>query len=50
MERVYVGNLPPDIRIKDIDDFFRPFGKLINIDVNHRANPVYAYVQFDNAR
>ncbi|KAM7361310.1 uncharacterized protein ACRADG_011197 isoform 1-T1 [Cochliomyia hominivorax] len=50
MNRVYVGNLPPDIRIKDIDDFFRPFGKLIYIDVNHRANSVYAYVQFDSAR
>lgn len=50
MERVYVGNLPPDIRIKDIDDFFRPFGKLVYIDVNHRTNPVYAYVQFDSAR
>ncbi|XP_023304199.2 putative uncharacterized protein DDB_G0282133 [Lucilia cuprina] len=50
MERVYVGNLPPDIRIKDIDDFFRAFGKLVYIDVNHRANPVYALVQFDSAR
>ncbi|KAI8120715.1 Serine/arginine-rich splicing factor 1A [Lucilia cuprina] len=38
------------IRIKDIDDFFRAFGKLVYIDVNHRANPVYALVQFDSAR
>lgn len=50
MERVYVTNLPPNIRIKDIDDIFRPFGNLVYIDVNHRANPVCAYVQFDSAR
>lgn len=26
--RIYVGNLPPDIRTKDIQDLFHKFGKV----------------------
>lgn len=49
MDRIYVANLPQDIRIKDIDDFFRPFGKLIAVDVKN-SNPACAFVEFDNPR
>lgn len=29
--RIYVGNLPPDIRTKDIQDLFHKFGKVRNM-------------------
>lgn len=27
--RIYVGNLPPDIRNKDVEDLFYKFGKIV---------------------
>ncbi|GBP11217.1 hypothetical protein EVAR_72540_1 [Eumeta japonica] len=35
MERVYVANLPPDICIKDIDDFFRPWNAFNAVKARH---------------
>ena len=29
MSRVFLGNLPSDCRVEDIEDFFRDFGKVI---------------------
>jgi len=34
--RIYVGNLPPDIRTKDIEDLFYKFGKIAYIDLKNR--------------
>lgn len=34
--RVYVGNLPPDIRIKDVEDLFFRFGKIVFVDLKNR--------------
>ena len=32
--RVYVGNLPPDIRSKDIEDLFYKYGKVSELKSN----------------
>jgi len=37
--RIYVGNLPPDIRTKDIEDLFYKFGKIAYIDLKNRRGP-----------
>ena len=29
MSRVFLGNLPSDCRVEDIEDFFRDFGKVV---------------------
>jgi arginine/serine-rich splicing factor 1/9 len=34
--RIYVGNLPPDIRTKDIQDLFHKFGKVVFVDLKNR--------------
>ena len=34
--RIYIGNLPPDIRSKDIEDLFYKYGKIIFIDLKNR--------------
>lgn len=48
--RVYVGNLPPDIRSKDIEDLFYKFGKISFIDLKNRRGPPFAFVEFEDPR
>lgn len=48
--RIYVGNLPPDIRSKDIQDLFHKFGKVTFVDLKNRRGPPFAFVEFEDAR
>lgn len=48
--RIYVGNLPPDIRTKDIEDLFYKFGKVTFIDLKNRRGPPFAFVEFEDPR
>ena len=48
--RVYVGNLPPDIRSKDIEDLFYKYGKISFVDLKNRRGPPFAFVEFEDAR
>lgn len=49
--RIYVGNLPPDIRSKDIEDLFYKYGAIRDIDLkNRRGGPPFAFVQFEDPR
>ena len=48
--RIYVGNLPPDIRSKDIEDLFYKFGKINFIDLKNRRGPPFAFVEFEDPR
>lgn len=49
--RIYVGNLPPDIRSKDIEDLFYKYGSIRDIDLkNRRGGPPFAFVQFEDPR
>ncbi|KAJ8676377.1 hypothetical protein QAD02_012164 [Eretmocerus hayati] len=48
--RIYVGNLPPDIRTKDIEDLFYKFGKVAFVDLKNRKGPPFAFVEFDDPR
>lgn len=48
--RIYVGNLPPDIRTKDIEDLFYKFGKIVFIDLKDRVGPPFAFVEFEDPR
>lgn len=48
--RIYVGNLPPDIRTKDIEDLFYKFGKVMFVDLKNRRGPPFAFVEFEDSR
>ncbi|XP_050313639.1 serine/arginine-rich splicing factor 1A [Anthonomus grandis grandis] len=48
--RIYVGNLPPDIRTKDIQDLFYKFGKVTFVDLKNRRGPPFAFVEFEDNR
>ncbi|XP_059549477.1 serine/arginine-rich splicing factor 1-like [Myotis daubentonii] len=49
--RIYVGNLPPDIQTKDIEDVFYKYGAIRDIDLkNRRGGPPFAFVEFEDPR
>ena len=48
--RVYVGNLPPDIRVQELDDLFYKFGNIRHIDLKNRRGSPYAFVDFEDYR
>ncbi|XP_064619654.1 serine/arginine-rich splicing factor 1-like isoform X3 [Lineus longissimus] len=48
--KIYVGNLPPDIRECDIEDLFCKFGRIIDIDLKNKRGPPFAFVEFDDPR
>jgi len=48
--RIYVGNLPPDIRTKDIQDLFYKFGKVTFVDLKNKRGPPFAFVEFEDSR
>ncbi|XP_005987217.1 serine/arginine-rich splicing factor 9 [Latimeria chalumnae] len=49
--RIYVGNLPPDVRERDIEDIFYKFGRIRDIELkNNRGTPPFAFVSFEDHR
>jgi len=48
--RIYVGNLPPDIRTRDIEDIFYKYGKITMVDLKNQKGPPFAFVEFEDPR
>uniref|UniRef100_K3W7Q0 SAP domain-containing protein n=1 Tax=Globisporangium ultimum (strain ATCC 200006 / CBS 805.95 / DAOM BR144) TaxID=431595 RepID=K3W7Q0_GLOUD len=49
--RVYVGNLPLDIRTRDVEDLFYKYGRIKDIDVKVPSRPpAFAFVDFETPR
>ena len=47
MPRVFLGNLAPDTRVEDIEDFFRDFGKVRNVLIKQGK---FGFAEFDRSR
>ena len=45
-QRVYIGNLGSDVRERDVEKFFKGFGKLGEISIKNG----YGFVDFDDYR
>ncbi|CAD6196345.1 unnamed protein product [Caenorhabditis auriculariae] len=48
--RIYVGNLPADVRERDVEDIFSKYGKIKFVDVKGGRGPCFAFVEFDDSR
>lgn len=50
--RVYVGNLPMDIKEKELDDLFYKYGviKDVSLKKDTRGGPPFAFIEFEDAR
>ncbi|KAL0794706.1 hypothetical protein Bca101_066083 [Brassica carinata] len=48
---IYVGNLPGDIRMREIEDLFYKYGPIVDIDLKIPPRPPgYAFVEFEDPR
>uniref|UniRef100_A0A804R7I7 RRM domain-containing protein n=1 Tax=Zea mays TaxID=4577 RepID=A0A804R7I7_MAIZE len=48
---IYVGNLPGDIREREVEDLFYKYGKIVDIDLKVPPRPPgYAFVEFEDPR
>jgi len=48
--KIYVGNLPPDIRERDVEDIFYKYGKITMIELKNSKGPPFAFIEFDDPR
>lgn len=49
--RIYVGNLPSDVRESELEDLFYKFGRIDRIDIKRMSRPpVFAFVSFRQVR
>ncbi|XP_073008741.1 serine/arginine-rich splicing factor SR30 isoform X1 [Typha latifolia] len=48
---LYVGNLPGDIREREVEDLFYKYGPIVDIDLKIPPRPPgYAFIEFEDAR
>ncbi|KAG6505134.1 hypothetical protein ZIOFF_037482 [Zingiber officinale] len=48
---IYVGNLPGDIREREVEDLFHKYGPIIDIDLKIPPRPPgYAFIEFEDPR
>ncbi|EOA38304.1 hypothetical protein CARUB_v10009803mg, partial [Capsella rubella] len=48
---IYVGNLPGDIRMREVEDLFCKYGPIVDIDLKIPPRPPgYAFVEFEDPR
>ncbi|XP_022928780.1 serine/arginine-rich splicing factor SR30-like [Cucurbita moschata] len=48
---IYVGNLPGDIRLREVEDLFYKYGPIVDIDLKIPPRPPgYAFVEFEDIR
>jgi hypothetical protein len=50
--RVYVGNLPTDVKAKDLDDLFYKYGTIkdISLKKDTRGGQPFAFIEFEDPR
>ncbi len=48
--KVYVGNLPQDIRVRDLEDVFYKYGKIVDVDLHNGRGAPFAFIEFDDRR
>jgi len=49
-KRIYIGNLPQDIRRGEIEDLFDRYGTINSVDIHASYDPAFAFVEFDDPR
>ena len=50
MSRIYCGNLPHDIKEKEVDDLFYKYGRIRDIHIVRRDRSAFAFVEYSDYR
>ena len=51
--RIYIGNLPDDVRPREVEDIFSKYGKIVNVDIKlgrGGRGPAFAFMEFEDPR
>lgn len=48
--RIFVGNLPCDVKARELEDLFIKYGKIVGIDIKYRSRTAFAFVKFEDPR
>ena len=48
--KIYVGNLPQEVRGRDLEDIFYKYGKVLDVDLHDRRENPFAFVEFEDPR
>ena len=48
--KIYVGNLPDDIRERDLEDLFYKYGKVLDVDLHASRGTPFAFIEFEDPR
>lgn len=48
--RVFVGNLPSDVKQRDLEDIFYKYGRINFIDIKFTRDVPFAFIEFDDPR
>jgi RNA recognition motif-containing protein len=48
--KVYVGNLPSDIKRRDLEDIFYKYGKVVEVDLHERRESPFAFIEFEDPK
>lgn len=48
--KIYVGNLPPDVRTKDVEELFDKYGRIHSVELKDRGDPPFAFIEFEDER
>ncbi|CAI2352550.1 unnamed protein product [Caenorhabditis sp. 36 PRJEB53466] len=50
-QKLYVGNLPSDVREQEVEDIFTKYGRIKNVSIKSgRSGPAFAFVEFEDNR
>jgi len=48
--RLYIGNLPPDVRERDIEDLFDRYGNITRVDLKNKRGAPFAFIEYEDYR
>lgn len=48
--KIYVGNLPANVRRSEIDDLFHKYGRIVDISIKGGEGTSFAFVTFEDSR
>lgn len=48
--RIYIGNLPSDVKQRDLEDLFYKYGRINYIDIKLSRGAPFAFIEFDDPR
>ncbi|KAI8609495.1 hypothetical protein BC830DRAFT_1213690 [Chytriomyces sp. MP71] len=47
---LFIGRLPPDLKVRDLEDIFQRFGRINRLDIKRGASFNFGFIEFEDKR